>query len=213
MRKPAGQDEAESVGSTRIRESRARRLRDNSRSASAQHTSSVHDNQVMNLRLRLLIATLLFMPLVCHADQELKIGFVNAPQILQRAPQAKAADEALRQEFGARETEINNVKKRLDGLRARLDRDGDTMSATERTRMERDIVATRRDLERSREDLRDDFNLRRNQELAKIQKLVQDAIRRLAKEKNFDLIVSDGVVWASERVNITDDVLEALAKQ
>lgn len=152
-------------------------------------------------------------PLHSWGQSDLKIGFVNAAEILKRAPQAKAADEALRKEFGAREAELIDGKKRMDELRARLERDGDTMSTSERSRLERDIVATRRDLDRSREDLRDDFNLRRNQELAKIQKLVQDAIRRLAKNQSYDLIVSDGVVWAGERVDITDDVLKSLDQQ
>lgn len=167
----------------------------------------------MNSRPLLIAFICLLLPMIAHADAPLKVGFVNAAAILQRAPQAKAADEALRSEFGAREDELGTVKKRLEQLRARLDRDGETMSTTERTRLERDIVATRRDLDRSREDLRDDFNLRRNQELAKIQKLVQDTIRQLAKDESFDLIVSDGVVWASERINITEKVLKRLAEK
>ena len=153
---------------------------------------------------------------VVHAGavygQGLKIGFVNAAAILEQAPQAQAAFRRLDEEFGAREAGIRSSQERLRDLEASLNKDGDVVSEQERDRLEREIVATRRDVKRAQADFREDFNLRRNQALTRLQTLVQDAITELAKDESFDLIVSDGVVWASDRINITDLVIERLKR-
>lgn len=142
---------------------------------------------------------------------DLKVGVVNPGEILERAPQALVADAQLKKEFEAREKEIREMIKHQKALEKRLERDGDVIGDDERSRLERDIVATNRDVKRAQDDVRDDFNLRRNQELVRLQKVVQEAIADLAKEEKFDLIVSDGVVFASERIDITNLVLKRLA--
>ena len=144
--------------------------------------------------------------------QGLKIGFVNAAAILEQAPQAQAAFRRLDEEFGAREAGIRSSQARLRDMEASLSKDGDVVSEQERARLEREIVAMRRDVKRAQADFREDFNLRRNQALTRLQTLVQDAITELAKDEAFDLIVSDGVVWASDRINITDLGIERLKR-
>ncbi len=157
----------------------------------------------------LLLFSLCAMASVQAAD--VKIGVVNPGEILERAPQALAADAQLKKEFEAREREILQMIQQRTKLEKRLDRDGDVIGDDERSRLERDIVAANRDVKRAQNDVRDDFNLRRNQELVRLQKVVQAAIADLAKQENFDLIVSDGVVYASKRIDITDLVLKQLA--
>lgn len=144
--------------------------------------------------------------------QGLKIGFVDAAAILEQAPQAQTALQKLDEEFGAREAGIRSSQERLRELEALLNKDGDVVGGQERARLEREIVATRRDVKRAQADFREDYNLRRNQALTRLQTLVQDAIVELAKDESFDLIVSDGVVWASDRINITDLVIERLKR-
>jgi outer membrane protein len=88
------------------------------------------------------------------------------------------------------------------------------MSETQRRNLERDVVAQRRELQRSTEEFREDVNLRRNEELGKFQRQIVEIINNLAKEEGFDLIVNDGaVVYASKQVDITDKVLSRLTSK
>lgn len=78
--------------------------------------------------------------------------------------------------------------------------------------MERQIVAKKRDVKRSREEFTEDLNIRRNEELNKLQKLIYDTIQGLAVDLGFDVILGDSVLYASKRIDVTEQVLARLKK-
>ncbi len=54
---------------------------------------------------------------------------------------------------------------------------------------------------------------RRNEELAKIQKEIGEAITNVAKEHNYDLVLTEGsAIFASEKVDMTQLVIDYLKK-
>jgi outer membrane protein len=57
---------------------------------------------------------------------------------------------------------------------------------------------------------REDFSIRRSDEINKLQKDILNAINALAKEEGYDLVVGEGVVYANSRVDITDKILARL---
>jgi outer membrane protein len=92
-----------------------------------------------------------------------------------------------------------------------LDRDGPTMGDAERRNKERDLANQMRDLQRMQREYREDLNLRRNEELASVQERANKVIQQIAEAEKFDLIIQDPVVYASQRIDITDKVIKALA--
>jgi len=159
----------------------------------------------------LVLSTVLLAP--AAMAQEVRIAFVNTPQILEEAPQAKAARERLEREFAPRDSEIATTQNALKELEERLSRDGAVMSAEERRKTEREILSQQREIKRAREAFTEDLNLRRNEEFSRLQRVISAAIVALAKERGYDLILESGVVYASEAVDITDEVLGYLQKQ
>lgn len=148
---------------------------------------------------------------IAGAAEAMKIGFVNAAKILDKAPQAEQARNRLEKEFAPRDKELVDQQKSLRKVEERLAKDGAVMGDSERANLEREVVAKRRDLKRAQDEFREDFNLRRNEELGKLQKRVFDVIVALAREEHFDLIVNDAaVIYASDRIEITDKVLSRL---
>jgi outer membrane protein len=93
-----------------------------------------------------------------------------------------------------------------------MGKDGAIMSETERARLERDIIGKRRDLKRDTQEFQEDVNFRRNEEMALIQQQIAEAIVALSKEQNFDIVIGTGVIFASDKVDITDQVIERLKK-
>jgi outer membrane protein len=138
--------------------------------------------------------------------EEIKIGFVNVPRILENAPQAAQAKKDLEKEFAPRDKKLVAMQKKLKKLEEKMLTDGDVMSQSDQKKKEREIISLKRDARRAQEEFREDFNIRRNEELAKLQKVVFEAIQSLAKEKNYDLLVTDGVVFASERIDVTAEI-------
>ncbi len=161
-----------------------------------------------NLVATLLLCTASLAP--AGAAAELRIGFVNAAKLLEEAPQATAARDNLQQEFAPRDRELVAMQKELKALEERLGRDAAVMSENERRNLERDILNRKRDLKRSQDVFREDFNLRRNEELGKLQRLVIETIRTVSKEQKYDLMLTEGVLYASEQVDVTDLVLKRL---
>lgn len=141
-----------------------------------------------------------------------KIGVVNAVRVLEAAPQADVARKKLEKEFATRDRELVAAQKSLKGLEDRMVKDGAIMSETERSRLERDIVNKRRELKRDQDEFREDVNFRRNEEFGKIQRDIVEAIREVAQKEKFDLVLGEGVIFASKAVDITQNVIDHLKK-
>ncbi|HSR61959.1 MAG TPA: OmpH family outer membrane protein [Gammaproteobacteria bacterium] len=165
----------------------------------------------MNIRLVTAISLLALFVAPVYA-QDYKLGVVNAIKILEQSPQADAARSAIEKEFAPRDKEMVATQKRLKELEDRLVKDGAIMSETERQKLEREVINMKRDLKRTQDEFREDFNFRRNEEFSKIQKKIVEAIQTVAKENNYDLVLSEGVIYASPKVDISDLVIEYLKK-
>ncbi|OZB83178.1 MAG: molecular chaperone Skp [Halothiobacillus sp. 13-55-253] len=131
---------------------------------------------------------------------EIKIAFVNSSTLLEQAEK----------EFAPREKEIRDAQQTAQALETKLNRDGVTMSDSDRSKQEQELNRQLRDLQRMQSNFRDDLNLRKNEELGKLQRVVLAAIKDVAKTKGYDLILAEGVVYAAPQVDITSDVLAKL---
>jgi len=157
-------------------------------------------------------AALLSAAWLAHAaDYNYKIGFVNTERLFREAAPAKRAQQKLEKEFAARDAEIQKLVKQVRDLQTALDRDGPTMAESERRNKERDLANQSRDLQRMQREAREDLNLRRNEELASLQERANKVIQQIAIDEKFDLILQDPVVYASQRIDITEKVIKALA--
>jgi outer membrane protein len=155
------------------------------------------------------LALALIAPAAYGADY--KLGFVNTERLFREAAPAKRAQQKLEKEFSARDAEMQKLSKQVRDLQTQLDRDGPTMGEAERRNKERDLANQMRDLQRMQREYREDLNLRRNEELASVQERANKVIQQIAEAEKFDLIIQDPVVYASQRIDITDKVIKALA--
>ncbi len=153
----------------------------------------------------------LVMPLLASA--EFRVGFVNTVKLMEKAPQARAAISKMEAEFAPREKEIVALQREVKKIEEKLAKDSAVLSEEKRRKIERELITKRRELKRAQDEFREDLNIRRNEELTKLQKQLYDAIVNFAKEEKYDLIVSEGVVYASKRVDVTDKLLERLKKE
>jgi outer membrane protein len=142
---------------------------------------------------------------------EYKIGFVNTERLFREAAPAKRAQQKLEKEFAGRDADIQKLSKQVRDLQGLLERDSVTMAESDRRNKERDLANMSRDLQRLQREFREDLNLRRNEELAAVQERANKVIQQIAEAEKFDLILQDPVVYASQRIDITDKVIKALA--
>ena len=161
--------------------------------------------------LRTLVAGALIALAPSAFAVEYKLGFVNTERLFREATPAKRAQAKIEKEFATRDGEIQKLAKQVRDLQTALEKDGVTMSETERRNKERDLANLSRDLQRGQREFREDLNLRRNEELASVQERANKVIQQIAEAEKFDLILQDPVVFASQKIDITEKVVKALA--
>ncbi|MHB1591640.1 MAG: OmpH/Skp family outer membrane protein [Sulfuricella sp.] len=158
-----------------------------------------------------LAATLL--PIAAGASAaETKIGFVNTERVFREAAPAMKAQKKLEKEFAPREQELQKMAKQAKELQANLEREGVTMSESDRHNKERDLANLNRDFQRAQREFREDLNLRRNEELSAVHDRARKTIMEIAEKEKFDLVLEEAVYF-SPRIDITDKVLKALANK
>lgn len=157
-----------------------------------------------------LFLVVLFLPLFSvtsvHAE---KLGFVNTERLLREAPLSVKAQKKLEKEFLPREQELQKMAKQARDLQAQLDKDGVTMSDSDRKNKERELAGLNREFQKQSREFREDLNLRRNEELAVIQEKARKTILDIAKAEKFDLIVEQAVYF-NPKIDITDRVMKEL---
>ena len=144
------------------------------------------------------------------AAQDLKIGVVSLPALIERAPQTKAAMDALQEEFAPRQREFEAKKKEYEDLAEKTQKDLAVMGETERRNAEKDLRDLQRELTRLQNEFQEDLNLRQNEEYGLLQRAMLKEVQDYAQQQGYDLIVGDGVLYVNSAVNITDEVLRAV---
>ena len=142
-----------------------------------------------------------------------RIGFVDIPYLIDRAPQALEAERRLEAEFRPRQAELERQRSELATLAARLADSSRTIDDVERTRLDREARGLERRIERDEQDFREELSIQKNNEFKTVRILVLEAIARFGKRLDYDLIVSDGVLYADERIDVTERILESLSRE
>ena len=145
---------------------------------------------------------------VAHA-QEFKIGFINTERVLREANTAKAASSKLEQEFSRREKELNDLGNSLKAAGEKFEREAPTMSESQRAARQRQLSDQDRDFQRKRREFQEDLNVRRNEEMSTFLDRTTKAVKAMAEQEKYDLIV-DQAVYINPKHDITDKVIKAL---
>ena len=144
---------------------------------------------------------------------EVKIAVIDPNRIVEESPQYEEARGMLSSEAKDREAELLDQQGNLDRLTEQLERDGALMSEEEVQRLQNDIRARKRKLRYAKAELQEDFALRQTELRTKLVKQVEEVVQRIAKEKGIDVILSEGLVYFSPRVDISGEVIDRLKQE
>jgi outer membrane protein len=162
----------------------------------------------------LIIAVGLSLPSLSLAQsaEGLKIGVVNIARLLQESPQAQSAREALEDEFAPRRREIVAMQTALEQRSAAMQKDLEVMGAEERDNAQRELRNDERAIVRAQNEFREDLDRRNNEAVGGIQQEVIQEIQAYGDSAGFDLVLAEGIVYASDRIDITQPILDRLTE-
>lgn len=154
----------------------------------------------------------LLLPVQLYAAN-LKIGYVDVVKVIEQAPQAKPAQERLDAEFEPRNKKLVDMREKIKTLEQELEKNTLVLRQPERQSKEKELFIIKRNVRRETQQFREDYNMRRNEELAAVQKVVYKTIIDIAKKRKFDLILHGGTIYTSDKIDITGVVLEKLRRK
>lgn len=159
----------------------------------------------------LLCSLLCQSALAQQTNTNLKVGFVNIRKLMVQAPQLAQIQKKLEKEFESQNQGIISLRHQIAQLSAQYDKESDKNKQLE---LQKQIGEKQRDLAQKQQRLQDDFNVRRNEALGKLQTLIVSMVAKVSREKQMDIVLNNtGVIYVSTRIDITPDVFKYLSEQ
>jgi len=160
--------------------------------------------------LGIFFSIILLLPISALA--EIKIGYVVVEKVLKEAPQTVVSNKKLEKEFKSRTDGLQKKVKAIQKQDKDYKKNSVTMSESERQKAQKKIQNAKIDIQRIERELREDIDIRRREEIGKLQQQINKAIEDLAKKEKYDLILYQGVAYASKGIDISNDLIKALGK-
>jgi outer membrane protein len=161
----------------------------------------------------LLFSMFLLLPASVSAEMELfKIGYVVVERVLKEAPQTASSNKKLEKEFKSRTDGLQKKVKSIQKQEKDFNKNSVTMSSDERQKAQKKIQNSKIEIQRIERELREDIDIRRREEIGKLQQKINEAIEEMAKKDKYDLILYQGVAYASKEIDITDELIKVLVK-
>ncbi len=152
-------------------------------------------------------------------SQELKISFVDMERILKEYEGIKESKEELNRLVKEWEEGLLNKKKVIDSLKNLYEKEKPSLSDEAKIKREREIKTKEEEYKRFLEEIwGKDGKLKETTKrlvephVAKVQKTIE----KIAKDMGYDLVIDiskDVILYSSQKVDITDLVLEELNKE
>lgn len=142
-----------------------------------------------------------------------KSAFINSKVLLEKSPQAIAANTELQKQFGEREQSLRNLAQSIQEMEQTYKSDSAVMSDEQKKKAEDNIIQNKRRFQFEQQSLKEDLQTKQRELLQQVQVSIKTVIQAYGKQQGYDFIFTDSsIAYASDAVNITDEILEELKK-
>ena len=142
--------------------------------------------------------------------QPLKIGYINIDHLVSSSPQFIQANQVVIKAFQPQEKQLLALSKRIQLSADTFNKNSKTLTQVERKTEIKKIANLEYQLKQQAQTLKKQLKLKNEQELSKIQDLINRVIKQVAEDQNFDLILYQEVAYASKKINITPIISQKL---
>ena len=159
---------------------------------------------------KLCLALLVFVSGIQTSVAETKIGYVNVEKILSEAPQVEAVNTAMIERFGNKKDELQSLESEIKEMQENYKRNELVMTEDKLNELKTGIIGKMQNFKQKEALLGQEVTSMRNQELAVLQSSIRSIITEIAESSDYDLVLSEGVVFASDKLDISDEVLKKM---
>jgi len=162
--------------------------------------------------MRILVISVLALLCFNTSAETIKIGYIDTNQVINNLPQYQQSVDKLSKEFEPKKQELLDLFKHIELLRAKIN----LINGSE-NKQNLEIELSR--LASFEESFRQEtvfwqemMNNKKIELLQKIELLINNTINEIALSESYDLIFYENVAYVSDKVNITNKVIERIQK-
>ena len=163
--------------------------------------------------MRTLLSIILFTVVLSAQAADTKIGIVMTERILAEAPQIESVNSEMLKKFSGRQEELADMETEIKKMQEDYGRNELVMTQDKLEEMQKQIIGQIQLYKQKEAMLNQEVNTMRQEKLAGLQQMIRGIIRDIAKEDEYDIVFSDGVVHTEPEFDITDKVLERMKKE
>ena len=145
--------------------------------------------------------------------QNIKIGFIDTEKIVFNLPQYKKSIEVITREFEPKKQELLDLFKHIELLRENIELNKKTNNSNSNEIELSKLKDLEESFEKETEFWQKSMNSNKIILLNKIENLINISINDYATEEGYDLILYKDVAFVSDKVNITQKIIEKIEKQ
>ena len=142
-----------------------------------------------------------------------KNAYINSKVLLEQSPQAIAANNELKKQFGEREQSLRTLAESIQEMEKTYQNDSAIMSDEQKKKAEDNIIQNKRRFQFEQQSLKEDLQARQRELLQQVQVSIKAVIQTYGETQGYDFIFTDtSIAYADDSVNITDEILQELKK-
>lgn len=153
-------------------------------------------------------------PAAASSEPPTKVAVIAFQAAVAKTNEGQKSFADLEKKFAPRQEQINTLKTQVDALTKQLQADGAKLTDTERAARAKTIDDKTKELDRTAENARTDFQQEVSQAYGGLAQKVYDVMKSYAEEKGYTLVLDYSgqqtpVLFAGQTSDITDAVIQA----
>ena len=148
------------------------------------------------------------------AHAELKIAVLNTQRAVIESDEAKSMIVKIRSELDREETQVRKLGEEIQKISAQLQKDADTLSNSEKRRLQKEIEDKQIDYQFQVNKLQKEVNDRQQEIFAALAPKVDTVLKELIEKEKYDMIIQrSNLLYVKQKFDITRQVTENLNKK
>ena len=143
----------------------------------------------------------------------IKIGFIDTNIVVTSLTQYKESIDSISREFEPKKQELLNLFNHIELLRVNIESTKNSSSSKSLNEELTNLAKLELNFKEETEFWQKTMNNKKLILLNNIEMIVNQAINEYATQEEYDLILYENVAFASDEVNITEEIIKKIEKQ
>ena len=163
--------------------------------------------------MRVLLFLIFCLVCIPSYAANIKIGFIDTNIVVTSLTQYKESIDSISREFEPKKQELLGLFNHIELLRANIESNKNTSSSKSLNEELKSLAKLELNFKEETEFWQKTMNNKKLILLNNIEMIVNQAINEYATQEEYDLILYENVAFASDKVNITEEIIKKIEKQ